>query len=405
MQQILKFLLFASYLLLISFGFSRYFANAQVSGQPSGYAQVGDDNYSDPLHTYTVREGDTLLSIALEINVDLNDMYCILAPGFQRTQPLIIGEKLLLPLIDAACHHTDENDSLTTVAQQYNVLISELINMTWNQTAYPVLTELAPDTPLQPGLFLRIPPPYTAIDNTNTDDTNTDDIVAYSLPGLSNAELPTQDFTQDIVNLGELLQRPINGQQRTSQAVPFMAIVVGDNITADKEQKKINIGNGSPTVSVLPESILDEPTLNGSIFSKNDRANIVGPTPNEWPYGSGDFIWPLQGWMTQNYHSHHRAVDIAVPLGTPIVATDRGTVVRAGWNDQGYGLFVIIDHNIGYVTLYAHMSEIWVTEGDVVTQGQFLGAVGSTGNSTGPHLHFELRDFGQRVDPLNFLGQ
>jgi len=368
MQQILKFLLFASYLLLISFGFSRYFANAQVSGQPSGYAQVGDDNYSDPLHTYTVREGDTLLSIALEINVDLNDMYCILAPGFQRTQPLIIGEKLLLPLIDAACHHTDENDSLTTVAQQYNVLISELINMTWNQT-------------------------------------NTDDIVAYSLPGLSNAELPTQDFTQDIVNLGELLQRPINGQQRTSQAVPFMAIVVGDNITADKEQKKINIGNGSPTVSVLPESILDEPTLNGSIFSKNDRANIVGPTPNEWPYGSGDFIWPLQGWMTQNYHSHHRAVDIAVPLGTPIVATDRGTVVRAGWNDQGYGLFVIIDHNIGYVTLYAHMSEIWVTEGDVVTQGQFLGAVGSTGNSTGPHLHFELRDFGQRVDPLNFLGQ
>jgi len=137
----------------------------------------------------------------------------------------------------------------------------------------------------------------------------------------------------------------------------------------------------------------------------NDKPEIIGPAPNEWPYGSGEFIWPLQGWLTQDYHVRHRAVDIAAPIGTPIIAVDRGTVTRAGWNEQGYGLFVIVDHNIGYVTLYAHLSEIWVEAGDVVTQGQFLGAVGSTGNSTGPHLHLEVRDFGNRVNPLDFLGQ
>ncbi|MCB0158071.1 MAG: M23 family metallopeptidase, partial [Caldilineaceae bacterium] len=65
--------------------------------------------------------------------------------------------------------------------------------------------------------------------------------------------------------------------------------------------------------------------------------------------------------------------------------------------------FVIVDHNIDYITLYAHLSEVLVNEGDVVAQGQPIGRVGSSGNSTGPHLHFEVRDFGQRVDPIQLL--
>jgi murein DD-endopeptidase MepM/ murein hydrolase activator NlpD len=78
-------------------------------------------------------------------------------------------------------------------------------------------------------------------------------------------------------------------------------------------------------------------------------------------------------------------------------------VIRAGWNDQGYGNFVIIDHNIDYLTLYAHLDQIVVKEKDVVAQGQVIGTVGSTGNSTGPHLHFEIRDFGRRINPLDLL--
>jgi hypothetical protein len=80
-----------------------------------------------------------------------------------------------------------------------------------------------------------------------------------------------------------------------------------------------------------------------------------------------------------------------------------GVVIRAGWNNQGYGNFVVIDHNIDYITLYAHLHQIYVEEGQVVAQGDLLGTVGSTGNSTGPHLHFEIRDFGRRTNPLELL--
>ncbi|MCB0135986.1 MAG: M23 family metallopeptidase, partial [Caldilineaceae bacterium] len=77
-----------------------------------------------------------------------------------------------------------------------------------------------------------------------------------------------------------------------------------------------------------------------------------GPVPADWPYGSGHFAWPVYGWLSQSYRYDHRAVDVAAPAGTPITAADRGVVLRAGWNDQGYGRFVIIDHKIDYVTLY-----------------------------------------------------
>ena len=130
---------------------------------------------------------------------------------------------------------------------------------------------------------------------------------------------------------------------------------------------------------------------------------VAGPLPKNWPYGSGNFTWPVYGWLSQPYRDDHRAIDIAAPIGTFVTAADRGVVVRAGWNDQGYGLFVVIDHNIDYLTLYAHLSDVYVKEGEVVAQGQVIGAVGSTGNSTGPHLHFEIRDFGQRTNPLALL--
>ena len=127
--------------------------------------------------------------------------------------------------------------------------------------------------------------------------------------------------------------------------------------------------------------------------------------PADWPYGSGHFEWPLAGWLTQGYRYDHRAIDVAAPLGTQVLAADRDVVTRSGWNKQGYGLFVVIDHNIDYVTLYAHLSQLLVKQGDVVAQGDVVGLVGSTGNSTGPHLHFEIRDFGRLINPLELLGR
>lgn len=138
----------------------------------------------------------------------------------------------------------------------------------------------------------------------------------------------------------------------------------------------------------------------------NEESNKPSvPVPANWPYGSGNFRWPTHGWLSQGFHASHRAVDIAAPWGAPVRAADRGTVIRAGWNTQGYGNLVIIDHRIDYVTLYGHLGEVYVTEGQIVGVGDLIGAVGSTGNSTGPHLHFEIRDFGQLTDPLVLLGR
>lgn len=126
-----------------------------------------------------------------------------------------------------------------------------------------------------------------------------------------------------------------------------------------------------------------------------------------WPYGDGHFIWPVNGGrISQSYNrQRHRAIDIAVPFGSPVMAADNGTVVLAGWNTQGYGYRVVIDHNNDYLTLYAHLSNFYVKPGDVVEKGQVIGAIGSTGNSTGPHLHFELRDFGRLKDPLQYVSR
>jgi murein DD-endopeptidase MepM/ murein hydrolase activator NlpD len=125
--------------------------------------------------------------------------------------------------------------------------------------------------------------------------------------------------------------------------------------------------------------------------------------------GSGALQRPVDGILTSGFgwrvhpitgqRRFHAGVDLAVPTGTPVRAAAHGVVTAAGWRG-GYGLAVVIDHGAGLTTLYAHLSEIGVPPGAHVTAGQVIGAVGSTGASTGPHLHFEVRVHGAPRDPL-----
>lgn len=128
--------------------------------------------------------------------------------------------------------------------------------------------------------------------------------------------------------------------------------------------------------------------------------------------GTGRYIYPADGPLTSpfGYRVHpisgtlrmHTGLDIAAYGGAPIRAADTGTVIHSGWYG-GYGNCVIIDHGGGYSTLYAHCSALYVGYGQSVKQGATIAAVGSTGNSTGPHLHFEVRINGNPVDPRGFL--
>lgn len=122
--------------------------------------------------------------------------------------------------------------------------------------------------------------------------------------------------------------------------------------------------------------------------------------------GSMQFVWPAVGTITQYFSWYHPALDIANLAGGPIHAADSGTVTVAGWPDgSGYGNRVVVDHGNGYTTLYAHMSAIYVSVGQRVSKGDVLGAMGSTGRSTGTHLHIELRKNGTALNPLGIFGK
>ena len=120
---------------------------------------------------------------------------------------------------------------------------------------------------------------------------------------------------------------------------------------------------------------------------------------------SSGFIWPVSGVVTSGFGWRwgrmHEGVDIAAPTGTPIRAAAGGTIIYTGYMG-GYGNLTIIDHGNGLATAYAHQSSIYIG-GGAVSQGTVIGAVGSTGNSTGPHLHFEVRVNGSAVDPMGYL--
>jgi LysM repeat protein len=121
--------------------------------------------------------------------------------------------------------------------------------------------------------------------------------------------------------------------------------------------------------------------------------------------GSGGFIWPSANHYISgnNYWSGHLGIDIAAGTGDTIWAADTGVVVFAGWATTGYGNMVMLDHGNGWQTLYAHLSSVRVGCGESVGQGQTLGYAGSTGNSTGAHLHFETRFEGGFVNPWYVL--
>ncbi|MEJ5224043.1 MAG: M23 family metallopeptidase [Anaerolineales bacterium] len=141
-------------------------------------------------------------------------------------------------------------------------------------------------------------------------------------------------------------------------------------------------------------------------------ARQMGPgacgTIRDGAVGYGSFIWPSNKHYLSGFdyspETNHRGIDIAGNLGEALYAVDAGVVVYSGWNDWGYGYMIVIDHGTGWQSLYAHASAINVACGQSVGQGDVIGAIGSTGNSSGPHLHFELMHttYG-KVNPWDFL--
>lgn len=138
--------------------------------------------------------------------------------------------------------------------------------------------------------------------------------------------------------------------------------------------------------------------------SSGGGSTIVGTGIFAWPTPSCSIVTSYYGYRMHpvyGYERLHTGVDIGAADGANVVAADDGTVVHAGWMG-GYGNCIMIDHGNGYTTLYAHLTSIYVSNGNTVSRGDSIGTVGSTGVSTGPHLHYEVREGGSCVDPMAF---
>lgn len=194
-------------------------------------------------------------------------------------------------------------------------------------------------------------------------------------------------------------------------------------LQAEAEAKKTVVENKKQDQLIVLARLQDEKSLAEASYaelqatSQDIEARIrarqqQGASAGQVVHGSGVFIWPTSGPITSpfGYRIHpifgtqiyHSGIDIGVDTGTPIMAADSGVVVEADWLG-GYGYAVVIDHGNGLSTLYGHNSELAVSPGQSVQQGQVIAYAGSTGYSTGPHCHFEVRVDGSPVDPMGYL--
>lgn len=251
--------------------------------------------------------------------------------------------------------------------------------------------------------------------------------IAYNL-GMTPAELSALNFN---ININQLY---IGQQLLINQAVPYLSVITYNNETYEevvpspieyietpdlyigytkvKEQGEDGLArvnadvvyvNGHETERIINSSeTLVEPTT---------TYMYTGTTPKPKTASNGYYIWPTATHrITSPYgyryifgsYSFHLGIDLGASYGSNIYAADGGKVTYAGWKGS-YGYLVIVKHDNGDQTYYAHCSKLLVKYGDKVYQGQTIARVGSTGNSTGPHLHFEIRKGGKTVNPLNYL--
>lgn len=177
-----------------------------------------------------------------------------------------------------------------------------------------------------------------------------------------------------------------------------------------KEGQKIFIPGAKSVLPVEPYRPLSPAQKKEIELSlESEEASILPPEKEKPPWHGKevDMIWPIQGKITSPFGPRskkiHNGIDIASPFFQEVKAAMDGEVIFAKYSSKGYGNVVILCHNLGYMTIYGHLSVIIAREGETVRQGQAIGGVGNTGKSTGPHLHFEIRHDGRPVDPLPLL--
>jgi murein DD-endopeptidase MepM/ murein hydrolase activator NlpD len=196
-----------------------------------------------------------------------------------------------------------------------------------------------------------------------------------------------------------------------TEVIPYQTKVIVDKNSPASIRIKQEGQNGERQIAytaskrngvIEKTNVIEEKILKAAVDKVIIKGNRVTQIASRGGSGSGSLDWPTYGRITQYYRSGHRAIDIGGNTGQAIRAADSGYVSFTGYQG-GYGKLVVLDHNNGIVTKYAHCSSINVSTGQRVGKGETIAAVGSTGRSSGPHLHFEVLVNGSPTNPLNYL--
>lgn len=252
------------------------------------------------------------------------------------------------PRADVLDYTVVQGDTIGNIAKKFGV---DVDSIKW-------LNPSLDEKKVKPGADIKIPPVTGVVHTVQSGETIYTIAKKYGVSAQSIVDFPFNEFTND----------------ETFSLAIGQTLIVPDGVM--------------PNVPVSsPRSLMAE--------QQTPNAGAVSAT--------GVWIWPAKGIITQYFKPWHKAVDIANHDGGPILAADSGTIIREGWDNTGYGNMIMIDHGNGFKTLYGHMSKFNVSMGQTVKRGDVIGQMGSTGRSTGTHLHFEIRTGFGLMDPLGYL--
>jgi len=217
---------------------------------------------------------------------------------------------------------------------------------------------------------------------------------------------PAIERSPDRISIGDQIKvLPVNGvlhSVRQGDTLSSLATKYKVDMKTIVDYSSNNLADTAASLTVGADLVI--PGGEKPLVAQQVVTAYSGPMPASASKGSGAFAWPTSGSVSQGYWGGHAALDIGSWTGAPVKVADSGYVVYVGrgWS-SGYGNHIIVDHGNGYSTLYAHLNSIFVSPGENIGKGVQIGTVGNTGNSTGPHLHFEIRYQGVRRNPYSFL--
>jgi murein DD-endopeptidase MepM/ murein hydrolase activator NlpD len=234
---------------------------------------------------------------------------------------------------------------------------------------------------------------------------------------MTNMDMAQKIFDNDVEVLEKLEEQHLILDGHRTQLENLQQQLLLKKQQEASKQSQLQVNRGS-VAKLKAEVSVTNKTLESQVDALNAEANALTAEilrlQGSGAYIGGDMAWPAPGSRNVTspfgYRIHpilrvkklHTGIDIGIGSGNKIVAANAGTVIKAAWNNS-YGYMVMIDHGGGIVTLYAHNSKLQVSTGDIVTRGQTVATSGSTGMSTGPHLHFEVRVNGEYKNPMSYL--